>query len=770
MKTGTKTKALGKAAGIAVAAALMLSAIPAAGIMQAGAYGVSEETKKENDNVLTSNLIQDGSFEGVSIADNKAGAWDIDISSSSAGKGGSVAIVDDGYTGENAFQLHAEGNKSGYPEISQKITVLPNTAYYVAMRVRSAYVNNIFFGLASAERDGETIYGQLHRWNDTAVDADHNPQSDAITLVNPADETDSDEYSAYSLYNAHFTTGNETECRLFIRVEKSAIVIDDVSVTYEGNLLPAGSENLLRNGGFEESSKAEPLAGGWEKLADTASAGSEIGIDPLDMATYMRSTQDKQMEGVNTLYLAAKDGFTTEDNITIGQPVSVKENTNYSFSVNLSKYGDAKRAADEENGVTAQGIQRVTVGIYAADKETVLKSKVVNGADISRARYAMFGVYANSGDNTTVYPFIKFESANGGQWGNCLYVDDCLFYENKLDVPEGKTNLFENGDFSAAEDGWYISNGWCNEDDQAYISHHNLGVNQWYPYVGLMQSAQLTAGKLYKVTAYVESWVNLPSPASILVIRGTDRATHKILSDGMNLWNGGFADQAMEKYGELEVVAKQSAFIDSDMYYRPINLIFSVDRDETYTILVGFDEAAQQGEDGNLVFVGGINLGGISMYETSMEELSQMKATTPADVLGTVDTENIRFEENAITVSNGMPVAHFKENVYPYGNYALKIVDASGNEVTSGNMQADYKIRVYAEGDEENAYEFAVGISDQSFGGGTATPPEEDDKKPSKGCGSSVVATVSSVLGMAALATMITTAVIVKKRKSGKEE
>lgn len=769
MKTGTKTRTAGKVAGIAVAAALMLSAIPAAGIMQAGAYGKSEETAKENDNVLTSNLIQDGSFEGVTVTDNKAGAWDIDVTSTAAGKGGSVAVVNDGYTGSNAFQLHAEGNKSGYPEISQKITVLPNTTYYVAMRVRCAYVNNIFFGLASAEREGETIYGQLHRWNDTAIDADHNAQEDAVTLTNPADATDSDEYSAYSLYNAHFTTGNETACRLFIRVEKSAIVIDDVSVTYEGNLLPAGSENLLRNGGFEDSSKADPLAGGWEKLADTAAAGSEIGIDPLDMAIFMRSTQDKQMEGVNTLYLAAKDGFTTDDNITIGQPVAVKADSFYTFSVNLSKYGDAKRAADEENNVTAQGIQRVTVGIYAADKETVLAKKVVDGSNISRARYAMFGVYANSGENTTVYPFVKFESANGGQWGNCLYVDDCLFYENKLDLPEGKINLFENGDFSAAEDGWYISNGWCNEDDQAYISHHNLGVNQWYPYVGLMQSAQLTAGKLYKVTAYVESWVDLPSPASILVIRGTDRATHKILGDGMNLWNGGYADQAMEKYGELEVVAKQSAFIESDMFYRPVNLIFSVDTTDTYTILVGFDEAAQKGDDGNLIFLGGINLGGISMYETSMEELSLTKETAPADVLGTVDTDNISFGNTSVTVSNGMPVSHFKENVYPYGNYSLKVVDANGAEVTTGNMQSGYKILVYVEGDEENAFEFAIEISDKSFGGGT-TPPEEDGKKSSKGCGSSVITTVSSVLGMAAVAVLITAAVIVKKNKNGKTE
>lgn len=777
MKTVQKIKTGRRIAGFAAAATLVLSAIPAASVLHANAYGKSEEETKANDNVLTSNLVKDGSFENVSIEGAKAGAWDIDLTSSAAGKSGSVAIVQDAYVGEKAFQLHAAGNKSGYPEISQKITVLPNTTYYVAMRVRCAYVNNVFFGLASEAREGETIYGQLHRWNDTATDKDHNDESARVELVNPDDATDKDTYSAYALYSAHFTTGNETNCRLFIRVEKSAIVIDDVSVTYEGNLISAASQNLLKNGGFEESTGAVPLSGGWEALSNNAAAGAEIGIDSLNLTTFMRSTQDKQIEGLNTLYLAAKDGFTAEDNITIGQAVMVKANTNYSFSVNLSKYGDAKRVASDDGSVTAQGIQRVTVGIYAADKTTVLKQNpantaatsiwssqtVVDGSNISVARYTTFGTMANTGENTTVYPFIKFESASSGQWGNCLYVDDCLFYENSLDLPAGKANMLANGNFTEGDkgsDGWYICNGWDNKDDRPYISQSscNLGVNQWYPYVGLMQSTQLTANKFYKITAYVQSWANLPSPASILVIRNSDRVVHKTMSDASNLWNGGFADQAMEKYDEIgnSVVAKQSVFISNDMFYRPINLIFSVEATDIYTILVGFDEPAQKGADGNLVFVGGINLGGISMYETSMAELSPSKETTPADVLGTLDTANIAFEANVITVSNGMPIAYFKEQVYPYGNYKVKVLDASGNEPSSGSLGDGYKVRVYVEGDEANGFEFAIAISDKVFENGEA-PVEK------KGCRSAV--SVTGGVGAIALATGAATAIIVIKKK-----
>lgn len=770
MKTRTKTR-LGRAAGIAVAASLLLSAAPAATTFLANAYGSSEEVAEENGNVLTANLIQDGSFEGVSYdAENaKVGAWDVDLTSSAAGTGGSVSIVEDAYSGANALRLTSPGNKSGYPEISQQITVLPNTTYYVALHVRVDYANAIFFGIASAEREGETIYGQLHRWGDNAIDEDHNAVSEQVTVAG-------DDFSGYSLYSAHFTTGNETQCRLFIRQEKSDLIIDDVSVTYEGNAIPAGSVNLLANAGFEESTGANPL-NGWTAISNDAEAGSEIGIDALDMSTYMRSTQDKQMEGLNTLYLAAKEGFTTDDNITIGQAVTVKENTNYTFTVNLSKYGEAKRAASE--GVTAQGIQSVTVGVYAADLETVLTSERIDGANISLANYRTFGVMAYSGSNTTVYPFIKFVSTAGGQWGNCLYVDDCAFFENALDLPEGKTNLLSNGDLATNDDDWYLPLGSLTQSgyqsSSAYIGG-SVWMNEWYPYNGMLQSVALEAGKLYKVTAnvvsYLGDWSNtsLYAPASILVIEGSDNAVQRQISDIVTsdhfVWND---------LSALNVVAKQSVMVSptSNWFYHPVTLIFSVPQSGTYSILVGSEYGAYDAENDcwHDAWLGGMNVGSVSMYETSMEELSPVKEITPTDVIGTLDTENIVFNDEGITVANGTPVSYFKENVYGYGDYIVKIVDAEGNEVTAGNMQDGYQVVVFTEGDEENGYAFAVSVSDQAFTNGDGGNGEdvgndsgsEDDKTEDGGNGW-VLPTVLSIVGVVVVAAVIVLVVFMKKK------
>lgn len=787
MKNATKTK-LCKAAGFTLAAALMFSAAPAASLFAADAYGNSEEVTEES-NVLTSNLIQDGSFENVVYdqSNAKVGAWDVDITSSVAGTGGSVSIVEDAYSGSNALRLTSPGNKSGYPEISQTINVLPNTTYYVSLRVRIDYVNAIFFGLASVERESETIYGQLHRWGDTSIDEDHNTADDRVTI-------DGDEFSGYALYSAHFTTGNETQCRFFIREEKSDLIIDDVYVTYEGNAIPAGEENLLENGGFEESTGSNPLKG-WLELENNAAAGSEVGIDALDTSTYMRTTQDKQMEGLNTLYLAAKEGFSTDDNITIGQEVSVKANTNYTFTINLSKYGDAKRAATET--ATAQGIQRVTVGIYAADKETVLVSERVDGANISLACYRSFGVMTNTGENTTVYPFIKFESAAGGQWGNCLYVDDCAFFEHALDLPEGKTNLLSNGDLTAQDDDWYMTvtgeGGY--QSSSPYVGG-SVWMNEWYPYNGMLQSTNLKADKVYKVTANVVSYLgnwsdsSLWGPASIIVIKGNDNAVQKQIKSIVTSEEFSWSD-----LDALDVVAKQSVTISpvSNWFYHPVNLIFSVPEDGEYSILVGFEYGAYDAVNDcwRDAWLGGMNVGSVTMYETSMEELSPEKETTPADVIGTLDTVNVSFGDDSVIVANGTPVSHFKTNVYGYGDYIVKVVDADGTEVTSGNMQAGYKVVVYTEGDEENALEFAVAVTDHEFESGNGgnngdnngdnnngdnngenngenngdNNGEKPDPEKENGW---VLPVVIAVVAVVAVAAVVAVVVVVKKKKSGK--
>lgn len=755
MKTATKNL-LGKAAGLSLAAALFVSAAPAVSALTADAYGVSEETTS----LLTSNLIKDGSFEGLAVTTEdgnpvKAGAWNIDTASSTAGAGnGTVEIVSDGaFSGENALKLKIAGNKSGYPEISQPITVLPNTTYYVSMRVKVDGVltgsSNIFFGIASASREKEKIYGESHRYNDNGVDKDH--AADA---------------NGYSLYSARITTGNETDCRLFVRVEKAGIIIDDVSVTYEGNIIPAGSANILKNGGFEESTGADPLKE-WVEYSKPENGG-EYGIDALNTGTYSLTTQDKQMEGLNTLYVAAKSGTLPTDTFEFGQPVSVEKNSRYAFYVNLSKYGDAKVAATD--GDIGEGLQTVTVGIYNADKSEVLAQKRVDGADVSMARYLLTGVSANTGENETVIPFVKLSATGSGTYGQCLYVDDCSFFKTALDLPEGKTNLLSNGDFASGEDDWYIINGWSNGEnpDAPFVTENNLGVNQYYPYVGILQSATLKADSLYKATAFVEGWKNLPYPANILVIKGDDETVNNTINEAIELWKASKEEEAWTKYGELEVVAKQSVYPEKDMVYRPVNLIFPVTENGTYTILVGYEKPADVGDDGNQVFLGGMNIGGVSLYETSMEELSPVKEEETQIVFSSDD--NFVLAETSVTVPKDTAVAAFKDAVYAAAGYDMKVVDKDGNEVTSGNMQSDYKVVISKDG--EVVKELTV-----STDGTAVTPidpnkPDQPDKPTDptdKKDGLSAGAIAGIVVGCVAVVAVAAVAVVlVKKKKNNK--
>ncbi|MGN1078532.1 MAG: hypothetical protein ACI4ST_08455, partial [Candidatus Gallimonas sp.] len=712
----------------------------------------SEELNSE-DGFLTSNLIEDGGFEGVSVEDAKAGAWDIDVTSSAAGTKGTAELVTDAYDGEQAFRLKGAGNDSGYPEISQDITVLPNTTYFISLRVKvngtATSNSNIFYGLVSRDRETETVYGEQHRWSDNSVDKDK------------VYKTEEDEWAGYTngftLFNARIRTANETNVRLFIRVQKMDVTIDDVSVTYAGDLVPA-SANLLKNPGFEDSTGADALKD-WEAISmpesGGAGSGAAAGIDDVRTSsayTAGRSTQDKQIEGFNALYLAAYSGITEEDSIIIGQAVSVTANTQYSFYANFSKWDSPKSLA---------GVQSVTVGIYAADKETVLAAKNIDGADISMARYLYTGVSGNSGDNTTVYPFIKVQTIGYGAYGQGLYVDDCAFYKTSLGLPDGKTNMFTNGELAGSSDGWYEVGGssqlgWQNKS--AYISDGSVWLSQWNPYNGLLQGARLEAGKLYKVTAYVAGYLNGPqdapfeglnSPASILVIKGEEEEVYNTIE----------ADLAAWQFDNIEVVAKQNVYLDTDVVYRPIELIFSVETTGDYSILIGFEGMAYYAPTDSWIWRGGMNIGGVSMYETSMEELSPIVDDGDyTDYIVNTDTTNISITDDAITVK-GLTVEQFLEAAYAAPGYEMKVVDANGNEVTSGKMQSGYSVVVTK--DNETVKTYSVSVSSTPGGDPGDNTGDGDNKK--GGCGSVVAA--GSAWAVCALAVSVV-ALVKKGRKN----
>ena len=752
MKINGKMKTAGKFAGLALAAAMLFSATPVTAAMQASAMGNSEELNAE-DGLLTSDLITDGGFEGLTVSEGKAGAWTVDTSSEAAGSRGSASVVEDAYAGESALKLTAPGNSSGYPEISQEITVLPNTTYYLSLRLKidgtATSGSNIFYGLASRERTDEKIYGQQHRWNENAVDLDKVYKT----------EGEWNETNGFSYYNARVTTGNDTDVRFFLRVQKVSVIVDEISVTYEGEMLPGLGEgkNLLKNAGFEESIGANALKD-WESLAMPEN-GAEIGIDKLDASTFMPGTQDKQIEGANALYIAAKSGVEKEDEIAIGQAVSVEANTQYSFYANFSKW-DQPQYIDGEDGKIPVGLQSVTIGVYGADKETVLAQKRISGSDISICRYILKGITANSGDNTTVYPFIKISAVGFGTYGQGLYVDDCSFFKTSLDLPEGKTNLLFNGDFAQKDEGWYNVNGWCNQNDASFVTTNNAGANQWWPYSGFYQSVSLKADTLYKATAYVEGWAALPNPGNILVIKGNDADMDAVNSAARGLWDSGDVDGANAKYAELEVVAQQTFNVESDMVYRPVTLIFSVKEAGDYTFFFGFRNSAGWGDDGNLQFIGGMNIGGASVYETSMEELSPIKKDeTYDDYLVNTDETNIAFADTQITVKTQMSVSEFLDAVYAAPGYTMKLVNADGQDVTSGNLESGYRVIVSKDGEEVKSY----GVTVTAQGGNEKPDPDQPKKE-----NSLVWVWVVVGIGAAALVGGAIAAVMIVRNKKNK--
>ena len=737
MKTKKRSKVtLG--AGCIVLAAAMIAGVPVTQSFHAFAQGNSEQTQAE-DELLTSNLIEDGSFENVT-AEN-TGAWTMDISSEAAGEKGSWEISTDAHTGSQAITLKGAGNDSGYPEITQKITVLPNTTYYVTLRVKNNNTAmssaNLFYGFASEEREGETIYGEQHRWADNSVDKDQIYQNE--------DETWS-AHNGYSLYSARITTGNETNIRFYVRVQKMNVTIDDICVTYAQDIVSTGSENLLKNAGFEESTSANALKD-WVEIGETA-AGFSAGIDDVrTTSAYVPGSdmQDKQIEGCNTLYLVAQSG--AEGTMTVGQPVSVEANSNYAFYANFSKWGEVKATA---------GVQKVQIGILAENQEDVLTVKTIDGADISLARYMLASVVANVGENTTVYPFIKVETKGFGTYGAGLYIDECYFFKTALDIPEGKTNLLTNGAFEENSDGWWEVGGSSQlgweagaADGKAYASQGDIWLSQWSPYDGIVQSVSLEAGQMYKITAYMRTYLisgqstaydGLYSPVTVMVIEGDDETVSGTL----------FAEDSADN---LNVVAKQNVRFERDDAYMPVSLIFTAEKAGTYSIFVGFEGGVE-----NNVFQGGVQIGGVSMYTTSMEELSVEEDDSDYSQALVNTSSDVTISATGITIGKAMTVSEFTDAVYAAPGYTMTVKDESGNAVTSGDMKSGYTVSVQKDGAEVVSYTVTVN------GEGTGDPT--DPSAPSDPEGNPwVLPVVLSIVGVVVVAGVVVAVVLVKKNK-----
>lgn len=358
--------------------------------------------------------------------------------------------------------------------------------------------------------------------------------------------------------------------------------------------------------------------------------------------------------------------------------------------------------------------------------ETVLARCTVDGSDISLARYMLASVVANSGENTTVYPFIEAETIGFGTYGAGLYIDECYFFETALDLPEGKENLLSNGDLAENSDGWWEVGGssqlgWeaGGKDGKAYATQGNIWLSQWSPLDGIVQSVSLKKDQMYKITAYMRpywaaesksaAYDGLYSPLSVLVIEGDDETVQTAL----------FADDSTQN---LNVVARQNVRVERDDAYMPVTLIFTAPADGEYSVFVGFEG----GNDPVLGFQGGVQIGGVSMYATSMEELSVIDESGDySDVLINTSTD-VTVSGTSVTIGKEMSVADFTNAVYAASGYTMSVVDADGNAVTGGNMASGYRI-VVKDGGGSTVKEYTVTVSGAQGGDETNTPGGEGD-------------------------------------------
>ena len=525
------------------------------------------------------------------------------------------------------------------------------------------------------------------------------------------------------------------------------VTIDDVTVTYASPVVPMGSTNLLANPGFESSSNANPLAS-WEEIGETTT-GFSAGIDDVRTTsayTPGSNMQDKQIEGFNALYLVAQSG--ADGQMTIGQEVTVNANTYYGFYANFSKWGEIKATA---------GLQQVEIGILAADKTTKLTRKTIDGADISLARYMLAGVVANTGENTKVYPYVIAKTKGFGTYGAGLYVDECYFFETKLNVPEGKTNLLSNGDLSNNSDGWYEVGGssqlgWENGGSQgkSFVTKGNEWLSQWDPYDGMVQSVTLKKDSYYYVTAYMRTyfdtqWGVLPteydglySPVSILVFEGGDENVSEVL--------------AGNDVSSLTMVAKQNVRFERDDAYMPVTLIFKAPKDGSYSFFVGFEGGVY-----NSTWQGGVQIGGISVYETSMEELAPVESTVDYDNLLVNTSSDITVSEDALNITKAMTISEFNDLVYAQAGYDLKVVDANNAEVTTGNMKTGYKVTISKDNAVVKTYSVTAKEDDVPTTQAPVTQapttqapatqaPTTQDQPTKKGCKSVVATSIASLL------------------------
>ena len=214
-----------------------------------------------------------------------------------------------------------------------------------------------------------------------------------------------------------------------------------------------------------------------------------------------------------------------------------------------------------------------------------------------------------------------------------------------------------------------------------------------------------------------------------------------------------YADDSTDN---LTVVAKQNVRFERDDAYMPVNLIFTAETAGTYSVFVGFEGGVE-----NNIFQGGVQIGGVSMYKTSMEELSVEENNDDYSQAIVNTSSDVTVTATGITIGKAMTVSEFTDAVYAAPGYTMTIKDADGNAVTSGDMKSGYTVSVVKDGTEVASYAVTVNA------GGTDGPSDPADPTDPDANNAWVLPVVLSVVGVVVVAGVIVAVVLLKKKGKG---
>jgi hypothetical protein len=319
-----------------------------------GESGVSNQATATPTTGGGSNLVQDPGFEA---SNSLSPYWTIDGSPTSAGVDTSSA---DSHSGNNDGYIYDNSGSEKFVDLSQTITVAPNTTYTLTAWV-DAY--NTTGGLLGVRTTGGTTISTA-----------------AVANTDPGPETHGADYAQYTVT---FNSGINTSVVVFAGYttpgSASFVNMDDFSLTT--------TSNLVQNPGFEASTTLSPY---WVADGSPTSAGVDTAAADSHSGNH--------------------DGFIYDDSgteklVDLSQTITVTANTTYTLTAWVDAYN------------TTGGL----LGARTTGGTNIATTSVANtdpGPETHGADYAQYTVTFNSGSNTSIVIFAGYTTPGTASFMN----------------------------------------------------------------------------------------------------------------------------------------------------------------------------------------------------------------------------------------------------------------------------------------------------------------------------------------------------------------